>query len=156
MKYFVVDCFHHRTKLEIIFRNWQENLWGYHERTKLAISCYWNAIWKQIQKNLCSPFDSFHHTSFPFLSPYFRGLFHCISCPSFFTSHHFSLTVSSNPSPGRWCPWKGGPLLNQWLLWSLAISSPSRQSIIPFLYFPSHLLTRLISSSSSHLLYFSP
>lgn len=30
------------------------------------ISCYWNAIWKQIQKNLCSPFDSLHHASFPF------------------------------------------------------------------------------------------
>lgn len=101
----------------------------------------------KFRKTFARPLTVSTMRPFPFLSPYFHGLFHCISCRSFFTSHHFSPTVSSNPSPGRWCPWKGGPLLNQWLLWSLAISSPCRQSIIPFLYFPSHLLTaRLISS----------
>lgn len=84
---------------------------------------------------------------FPFLSTYFPGLFRCVRCPSFFTSHHFSLTVSSNPAPGRWCPWKGGPLLNQWLLWSLAISSPGMQSIIPFLSFPLFSLSSAYRSS---------
>lgn len=102
---------------------------------------------KTNSENICWPFDSlqFFHAS---LSTYFPSLFHCISCPSFFISHHFSLTVSSNPALRRWCPWKGGPLFTQWLLWSLAISSPGMQSMISFPYFPSHLLISLLISST--------
>lgn len=130
-------------------------LWGYHKKITLTHSCYGNAIWKQNQKTSAGPLIVSLYT---FLYPFPQSTFTYSDAPSSsFISHHFSLTVSSNPSHCRWCPWKGGPFLNLWLLWSPSISSSAMQSIIPLLYSLSHLLpSPLISCSPPHLLYFSP
>lgn len=107
---------------------------------------------KLIQKTSAVPLTvSLRVFLYSFPTTYFRSLFLCTICPSFFNFHHCSLTVSPNPFLSRRRPWKGGPLLNLLLLWSPAISSPLPCNL-SFLSvtFPSHLLTVPLLLSLGH------
>lgn len=129
------------------------NALGSSQKDKIDSKLFWKYIWKVIQKTSAAPLSvPLHVFLYPFPSTYFHSQFLCTICPSFFISHHFSVTVSPNPSLRRWCPRKGGPLFDS------AASLKSRhlffspmQSIIPLLHFPSHLFTPSLISSSHPL-----
>lgn len=137
------NCLHQRTKLETVFCHWQFQTLGLSQKDNTDSQLLWKCNLESKSENICWSFDSlplYFPLSFP---PVYVHLFWCT-----ILLLHFSLTVSSNPSHCRWCPWKGGPLLNLWLLWSPSISSSAMQSIIPLLYSLSHLLPSPLISCS--------
>lgn len=137
------------SKWETVLYAAASNTLGSSQKDKIDSKLFWKYIWKVIQETSAAPLSvPLRVFLYPFPSTYFHSQFLGTICPSFFISHHFSVTVSPNPSLSGRCPWKGGPLFDSAasLKSSHLFFSPT-QSIIPLLHFSSHLFTSSLISS---------
>lgn len=168
MKYFVVDCFHHRTKLEIIFRNWQENLLRLSRKDKTGYKLLLKCNLKtNSEKPLLTLWQSppcvlsFPLTLFPRHIPLHRlPLF--LHFPPFLTDCFFQSVSRSVVPLKRWSTFESVASLKSSHLFSLyaiyhsfplfSLSSAYR-SFYLFLFLPPARLLSL-ASVASHLLPF--